>query len=149
MCGAMRVWSPYWTGRAPCRRRRILLPQVETLLRFEHRKDPQDSLKVSVSLDDTVGGPPCPCIWSPPLRRQALPALDRVFTNGPVIQTRTSRTPPNTLFRYPGMPAKGRGVLLFFRWRRTCRHEGKPLEGYPGRWRLCPGTIDPEAQSLL
>ncbi len=96
---------PYRAGMVPMLDRqstmplkKIFLPQVETLLRFEYRKDPQDPLKTTVSLDDKRQGGPALVFGSRPCDVKALLTLDRVFTGGPYVDPYYLDRRKNTLF---------------------------------------------------
>ena len=96
---------PYHAGMVPILDRqttlppkKILLPQVETLLRFEHRKDPQNPLKVSVSLDDKSEVRPALVFGARPCDVKGFLTLDRVFTNGPYVDPYYLERRRNTLF---------------------------------------------------
>ena len=87
---------PYHAGMVPALDRqttlplkKILLPQVETLLRFEYRKDPQNPVKTTAILDDKTevrpalvfGARPCDVESSSDLR----PSLHQRPLCGPVL----------------------------------------------------------------
>ncbi|MGA2402467.1 MAG: hypothetical protein ABSG91_12310 [Syntrophobacteraceae bacterium] len=78
--------------------KKILLPQVETLLRFEHRKDPQNPFKPTVSLDDRTEVRPALVFDARPCDVKALLILDRVFTGGPYVDPYYLERRRNTLF---------------------------------------------------
>jgi len=96
---------PYHAGMVPILDRqstlppkKILLPQVETLLRFECRKDPQNPLKGSVSLDDKMEVRPALVFGARPCDVKAFLAIDRVFTSGPYVDPYYLERRQNTLF---------------------------------------------------
>lgn len=79
--------------------KKILLPQVESLLRFEYRKDPEEPAKTRMHLDDSLtlerqslvfGARPCDV--------RGFLTFDRVFTCGPHVDGYYQKRRENTLF---------------------------------------------------
>ncbi|MDR3566648.1 MAG: 4Fe-4S dicluster domain-containing protein [Syntrophobacteraceae bacterium] len=96
---------PFVPGTAPAFDRqtttplkKALLPQVETLLRFEYHKDPQGSPKSSVTVDDQRQVRPTLVFGARPCDVKALTTLDRVFSNGPYVDPYYVERRKNTLF---------------------------------------------------
>lgn len=95
---------PYKPGAAPAFDRqtttplkKVLLPQEETLLRFEYKKDP-GGLKTSVAVDDKREARPALVFGARPCDVKALGALDRVFSSGPYVDPYYVERRRNTLF---------------------------------------------------
>lgn len=78
--------------------KKVLLPQEETLLRFEYGKDPQEPAKSSVTVDDSREARPTLVFGARPCDVQALLTLDGVFANGPYVDPYYVERRKNTLF---------------------------------------------------
>lgn len=63
--------------------KKLLLPQVETLFRFEYRKDPQDPSRNAVELSTDPEPRPLLVFGSRPCDVRGFQTFDRVFTGGP------------------------------------------------------------------
>ncbi|SPF45962.1 flavin oxidoreductase, subunit FlxB [Syntrophobacter sp. SbD1] len=99
------AFMPYRSGVVPVLDRqttlplkKILLPQAETLLRYEYCKDPQDPLKAALSLDDRSEVRPTLVFGARPCDLKALSTFDRVFTSGPYKDPYYIERRKNTLF---------------------------------------------------
>ena len=96
---------PWQPGTAPAFDRqtttplkKVVLPQVETLLRFEYRKDQEGSPKTTVAVDDRREARPTLVFGARPCDVKALTTLDRVFADGPYVDPYYVERRKNTLF---------------------------------------------------
>jgi len=126
---------PYHAGMVPILDRqstlppkKILLPQVETLLRFECRKDPQNPLKGSVSLDDKMEVRPALVFGARPCDVKAFLAIDRVFTSGPYVDPYYLERRQNTLFATLICPRQTRRAFVL-RWAADLRTQREAISG--------------------
>jgi ferredoxin len=112
LAGGMDVWIPaspasgkwgiefvpYRSGSVPLLDRqsilppkKVLLPQMETLLRFEYQKDPEDPSKVTLRLDDPTADSsksrPVLVFGARPCDARGFLTFDRTFANGPYVDT--------------------------------------------------------------
>jgi sulfhydrogenase subunit beta (sulfur reductase) len=96
---------PYEAGKAPAFDRqttlplkKVLLPQEETLLRFEYKKDPEGAPKTTIALDDHREARPTLVFGARSCDVRALTTLDRVFANGPYVDPYYVERRKNTFF---------------------------------------------------
>ena len=103
---AVVEFLPYEAGMAPVLNRqsttppkKILLPQVETLLRFEYLKEPQDPSKSRIHLEDQATATrPALVFGARPCDVRGFLIFDRVFTGGPYVDNLYGARRENTLF---------------------------------------------------
>jgi sulfhydrogenase subunit beta (sulfur reductase) len=123
LAGEMDVWipaasangkwgvefMPYRSGSVPVLNRqsslppkKVLLPQMEALLRFEYQKDPEDPSKLTLRLDDpTAGGSksrPVLVFGARPCDTRGFLTFDRTFTNGPYVDAYYRKRREDTFF---------------------------------------------------
>ena len=97
---------PYREGMTPVLNRqstlppkKLLLPQVETLLRFEYRKDSEDPSKSRIHLDERPNpAGPALVFGARPCDVRGFFTFDRVFTGGPFVDGPYRDRRKNTLF---------------------------------------------------
>lgn len=96
---------PYRPGMRPVLDRqstlspkRVVFPQMETLLRFEYIKDPDDPAKVKFQLDDGQEVKPQFVFGARPCDVRGFFTFDRVFTEGPFVDGYYRNRRVNTLF---------------------------------------------------
>lgn len=96
---------PYEPGKTPAFDRqttmplkKALLPQVESLMRFEYRKDPEGAPKTTLAVDDSRQVRPTLVFGARSCDVRALTTLDRVFANGPYVDPYYVERRKNTLF---------------------------------------------------
>jgi sulfhydrogenase subunit beta (sulfur reductase) len=78
--------------------KKLLLPQVETLLQFEYRKDPQDPSRHTVDLSAEAEAHPVLVFGSRPCDVRGFLTFDRVFTGGPYKDPYYRKRRENTFF---------------------------------------------------
>ena len=78
--------------------KKVLLPQVETLLRFEYRKEPEGAINSTLAVEDRREARPTLVFGARPCDVRALTTLDRVFSNGPYVDPYYTERRKNTLF---------------------------------------------------
>jgi ferredoxin len=76
----------------------VVQPQVERLLRFEYVKGAEASAPVQLALDDEVRVAPALVFGARPCDARAFALTDRVFREGPVVDTLYRARRENTLF---------------------------------------------------
>jgi len=98
-------FQPFRTGMVPVLNRRstlppkkVLLPQVETLLKFEYRKDTEDPSKTRIHLDDGTAPRPALVFGARPCDARGFLTFDRVFTCGPYVDGYFRKRRESTLF---------------------------------------------------
>jgi ferredoxin len=100
---------PFKSGFAPILNRqsslppkKVLLPQMETLLRFQYQKDPEDPSKVTLRLDDPTAGTlksrPVLIFGGRPCDVRGFFTVDRTFTSGPYVDPYYRQRRENTFF---------------------------------------------------
>ncbi len=78
--------------------KKVLLPQVEPLLRFQYEKDLQDPSKTRIQLDDRTDVKPTIIFGIRPCDVHGFLIFDRVFTRGPYVDGIYRARRENTLF---------------------------------------------------
>jgi sulfhydrogenase subunit beta (sulfur reductase) len=102
-------FMPYRSGSVPILNRqsslppkKVLLPQMEALLRFEYQKDAQDPSKVTLRLDDPTEGSlqstPVLVFGARPCDTRGFLTFDRTFTTGPYVDAYYRKRRENTFF---------------------------------------------------
>ncbi len=96
---------PYEPGKSPVFERqttlptkKLLLPQVETLLRFEYKKDPEGGSTSSIVVDDARQVRPTLVFGARSCDVRALITMDRVFSQGPYVDPYYVERRKNTFF---------------------------------------------------
>jgi ferredoxin len=90
--------SPEFERQTTLPTKKLLLPQVETLLRFEYKKDSEAGATPRVVLDDARQARPTLVFGARSCDVRALAALDRVFSKGPYVDPYYVERRKNTLF---------------------------------------------------
>jgi sulfhydrogenase subunit beta (sulfur reductase) len=96
---------PYRPGMVPILDRqstlppkKILLPQAESLLRFDYQKDPANLSRSTIHLDDPMEVRPALVFGARPCDVRGFLTLDRAFTGGPYVDPYYRKRRENTLF---------------------------------------------------
>lgn len=102
-CGSEFV--PYVPGTVPVLERqsttppkRILLPQVESLLSYAYVKDPEDASRVKINLQAEIAAKPTVVFGARPCDVRGFLLFDRVFTGGPFQDEYYRKRRENTFF---------------------------------------------------
>jgi sulfhydrogenase subunit beta (sulfur reductase) len=98
-------FAPFCTGMVPVFERqstlppkKAMLPQVETLLRFEYRKDQDDPSRVRVNLEEALETSPVLVFGARPCDARGFLTFDPVFTEGPYEDSYYRRRRENVYF---------------------------------------------------
>jgi sulfhydrogenase subunit beta (sulfur reductase) len=90
--------APILDRRSTSPPKKVLLPQVETLLRFEYLKAADDASKMKVNIDDSTDTRSALVFGSRPCDVKGFLVLDRVFTGGPFADKYYRERREKTLF---------------------------------------------------
>ncbi|MFP5213864.1 MAG: 4Fe-4S dicluster domain-containing protein [Acidobacteriota bacterium] len=98
-------FQPYRPGMTPILDRqstilpkKVVFPQVEALLRFEYKKDPENPAKARIELDDEPRVKPALVFGARPCDVKGFAVFDQVFKNGPYQDGYYEKRRENTLF---------------------------------------------------
>lgn len=78
--------------------KKLLLPQVETLLRFDVRKDPEDPGRHAIQLEEPVDARPVLVFGCRPCDVRGFETFDRTFLDGPHVDPYYRKRRENTRF---------------------------------------------------